>query len=208
MSEKLQAKVLVVTSGFVHPPYWGIIRLKRLLKDTTGIYPVFTSSFSALTQIEQYEAVLLYIHRQSINEYLISALLDFVKQGGGVLALHSASASFKFSDEYFRMLGGKFVAHGKVSQVEIFPVSDSNFPFSGIPAFTVKDEIYHHKIITDIRPHFVCYEQAEPIPVVWTNQYGEGRVCYAGLGHTVSTMGNAAYQQIIRAGLGWVCKNS
>ena len=44
----------------------------------------------------------------------------FVRAGGGVLAIHSATASFKGSPAYFEVLGGRFVGQGKWSDVYVY----------------------------------------------------------------------------------------
>jgi len=40
-------------------------------------------------------------------------------------------------------------------------------------------------------------------PVVWVNQYGDGRVFHFALGHDVGAMANPDFQQWLRRGVEW-----
>jgi len=152
-------------------------------------------------------AIVLYFHRKTISEQALKALDFFVTQGGGVLAVHSASASFKQNPGYFKILGGRFTGHGRVTPFEVRPVLSPNEPFAGIGSFNIRDEIYLHEVQPDISVHFETSYQGTSVPVVWTYRYGAGRICYAMPGHGVGGIKNPIYQEILARGLGWVSKS-
>ncbi len=133
----------------------------------------------------------------------MARLDEYVKNGGGILGIHSATASFKLNPaNYFDILGGRFIGHGKV---EAFEVKNQNSEvFRGIPNFEVRDELYLHELNNKIEVHFTTRHEGEDVPVVWTHLHGKGKVCYCGPGHTSGSMKNKNYQRILQRGLEWV----
>jgi type 1 glutamine amidotransferase len=149
-------------------------------------------------------ALVVYIHHKIISDGALKTFDAFVSNGGGILGVHTATASFKQQRHYFEILGGRFTGHGPVETFEVRPVSESNI-FAGIPAFTVKDELYIHEFQPGNDVHFTANHEGQDVPAVWTRQYGKGRVCYTVPGHTTASMRNKTYQKVLQRGLTWVC---
>lgn len=197
--------ILLATAGIFHPPFFGRVALARILTGLDGFEFQHIRSMERLTgDLEGYDALVIYIHQEIISEAAMMALDGFVLRGGGVLAVHSATASFKNTSEFTDLLGGKFTGHGKVEPFEVSPVSGSEV-FGGIPAFTVVDELYLHDLKPDVEVHFTTPLSGKPVPVIWTRTHGLGRVCYACPGHRAASMRVPAYQQVLQRGLEWVC---
>ena len=204
-------KILLVTDGFFHPPLMGRIALHQNLKQLNDFAFVHVSSLEKLpAELETFSALVLYYHRKTISGTALKKLENFVSNGGGILAIHAATASFKESVPYFEILGGRFIGHGAV---ENFEVRRSKFSeaetgrddiFGGLENFVVKDELYIHELQPGIEVHFTAQLQGRDVPVVWTYHHGKGKVCYAGPGHTTGSMCNKTYQQILQRGLRWV----
>ncbi len=198
-------KVLLITDGIIHPPILGQVALHRALTVLAGVSWEHTRSLEALpSRPGDYAALVLYFHHARISARALAALERFVAGGGGVLAIHSATASFKETPAYFDILGGRFAGHGPVEPFEVRPVSESRL-FGDIPPFTVRDELYRYEWRPGIRPHLVVTERGEELPVLWTYRYGQGRVCCAVPGHCAATMRHPTYQEVLRRGLLWVC---
>lgn len=198
-------KVLLVTDGLVHPPLLARKNLVQALVALDGFHFEHIRSLENLPEkLTEFSAVVLYFHHKGISEKALARLRDFVAQGGGVLALHSATASFKEQLGYFDILGGRFTGHGKVEKFEVRRVKDEIF--GGIESFVVKDELYLHETQSGIDVHFTARHEGKDIPAVWTYQYGKGRICYAVGGHRTETMKNESYQKILQRGLIWVSK--
>ena len=196
--------VLLVTDGFVHPPLSARRALHKLVEQSPFTIQ-HTHSMEKLPRgLEKFSAMILYFHHKSISEVPLARLDEFVSDGGGVLGIHTATASFKNQLPYFEILGGRFTSHGPIETIHIKPVAESEI-FAGIPAFTIKDELYIHELQPGIEAHFTTTSQGEQIPAVWTYHYGKGRVCYAMPGHRTETMWNPIYQEVLQRGLNWVC---
>lgn len=149
-----------------------------------------------------FSAMVLHYHHKTISDSALKRLDNFVRNGGGILAVHAATASFKQTMPYFKILGGRFIGHGKVENFKVQKVRDD--VFAGIENFVVKDELYVHELEPSIEVHFTAKHEGRDIPVVWTYRYGKGKVCHAVPGHTSATMSNLTYQKILRRGLEWV----
>jgi uncharacterized protein len=198
-------KILLVSDGIVHPPLFGRMALHKALKQLDGFSFVQVPSLEkAPSDLNPFSAMVLHYHHKTISDVALGRLDDFVKSGGGILAIHAATASFKETLPYFNILGGRFIDHGKVERFEV--VNQKSDVFSGIPNFIVRDELYIHELNDKILIHFTAKYEGRDVPVVWTYQYGNGKVCYAVPGHTTGSMNNEIYQQVLARGLKWVAE--
>ena len=201
-------KVLFVTDGIFHPPVFARIALHKTLAQLDGFEFQHTRTLEKLPgNLRDFSAIVIYVHHKKISETALATLDDFVSNGGGVLGVHTATAAFKKQLHYFEILGGRFVGHGPVERFKVKPVAESEI-FAGNPAFTVKDELYIHELQPGIMAHFTANHEGQEVPVVWTYQYGEGRVCYAVPGNLTETMRNKTYQKVLQQGLNWVCEEN
>jgi len=198
-------KVLLVTDGIFHPTLLGRLALHETVKQLDDFSYRHISSLEKLPDdLEPFSALVLHYHHNTISEKALGQLEKFAKNGGGILAIHAATASFKEAMSYFKILGGRFIGHGKVEDFEAQRVREDIF--GDIENFIVKDELYIHELEPGIEVHFMAKLDGKDIPVVWTNHYGKGKVCYAVPGHTTRTMRNKTYQQLLQCGLEWVTK--
>jgi len=196
-------KILLVSNGFFHPPLLGRLILHKTLRELSGFSFHKVSSLERLpTDLNTYAALVLHFHHKKVSDTALGRLDDFVKNGGGILAIHAATASFKDSPHFFEILGGRFIGHGAVEHLDIFKVNGG--VFSGIDGFIVKDELYIHELQPGIEVHFSAKHEGKDVPVVWTYRYHNGKVCYAVPGHTTGSMRNPNYQHILQRGLQWV----
>ncbi len=93
-------RVLFLGDNGHHQP---VRRSKEILPvlARNGIDLFYTDSRDDLNEAElnRYDAVMLYNNHMTVSQPQIGALLSFVEDGGGLVVLHCASASFKNSEE-------------------------------------------------------------------------------------------------------------
>jgi type 1 glutamine amidotransferase len=205
----VEVSVLLVSDGLAHPSLLGRFWLRRGLAAMPGYRFRRVASLEALPGLTpgSFQSIVLYIHHEALSPSALESLESFVRQGGGLLAVHSASASFKQEERYFAILGGSFREHGPIERFQVRPLTPQDEIFHGVPAFSVTDELYRHDYDPDNRVHFYTPVGEEREPVVWTRRYGQGRVCYCALGHTVATMRHPQVQRILQRGVAWACGN-
>ena len=200
-------KVLLITDGIFHPPLLGRLYLRKILTSMEGYLFHHIRSLEKLPlNISEFSALVMYFHHQSISDQPLRVFDDYLSRGGGVLAIHSATASFKECDRFTDILGGKFSRHGPVECFSVNPVSPESEIFGGIPAFDVLDELYLHDQQPDIQTHFTTVHKDVQVPMVWTRNHGLGRVCYACPGHRSTVFKQHAYREIMIRGLKWAAE--
>ena len=200
------AEILYVSDGFFHPP-WGARRaVRQVLLVVPDVRLAQLRSLNDLARLDvgRFAALVLYFHHKEITPHALEQLERFVQNGGGVLAIHSATASFKSRPRYFELLGGRFIGHGPVEPFTIRPSATVAPLFAGLKPFTVNDELYLHELQPGIQVQFEADYQGKAQPMVWTYQVGRGRVCYLTPGHRSATMRQPEMQELVRRGLQWV----
>jgi uncharacterized protein len=205
----MSTNILLVTDGWIHPPVAARFWLSYILTQPGSGYQfkrVRTLDGILKMDLSSFQALVLYFHHKRISEAALKIFEEYVVNGGGVLAIHSATASFKKQDHYTDIIGGKFAGHGPIEKFEINPVIATKKIFAGIPAFSINDELYIHDLQPDIETHFTALFNGEQVPMVWTRRHGDGRICYACPGHRSATLRVPAVQGILTKGLAWVCQ--
>jgi len=198
-------QVLLVSAGLFHPSLPCRFWLRRALVSLPGYHFTRASSLEALPRLslDSFRAIVLYVHHDTLSTAALDCLDAYLGRGGGLLALHSASASYKEEIRYHEILGGSFVTHGPVEGFSVQPSSPEDEVFCDIPPFSVRDELYRHEYNPANRIHFHTLVGGEREPVVWTRRRGEGRVCYCALGHTIGAVRHPHTWQILQQGLAW-----
>ena len=200
-------QVLLVSAGFFHPSLPCRFWLRRALVPLPGYHFTQASSLEALPRLslDPFRALVLYVHHDTLSTAALDCLDAYLGRGGGLLALHSASASYKEEPRFYEILGGRFVTHGPVEEFAVQLSSPQDEIFRNTPAFSVRDELYRHEYDPGNRVHLHTVVDGEREPVVWTRRWGQGRVCYCALGHTVGAVRHPQTRQILHQGLAWAC---
>jgi putative membrane-bound dehydrogenase-like protein len=155
-------------------------------------------------ELDRYHAVMLYNNHLTVSRPQITALLEFVADGGGLVVLHCASASFQNSEEFIRLVGGAFKSHGTgtFSPVRVAP---SHPAIAGVPALESWDETYVHtkhnpvnRTVLEVRR-----ENGHDEPWTWVRAYGQGRVFYTASGHDERTWSQPGFQRLVEQGTRW-----
>jgi type 1 glutamine amidotransferase len=131
------------------------------------------------------------------------AMRAFVRQGGGLLAVHSGTAGYESTPVLRALLGGVFVKHPPRCPVTAEP--RPGHPLArGAAAFTSTDEHYV-MALDDARADVFLTTRSEhgEQPGGWTRGEGEGRVCVLTPGHTVDVWLQPGFQVLLERALLW-----
>lgn len=132
-----------------------------------------------------------------------AAFVDYVRQGGSLLAIHSGTAEYREATALRKLLGGVFVHHPKQCPVTVTP--QAGHPLTtGSRAFTLTDEHYFMEMDDDAVDIFLTSssEHGEQ-PAGWTRTEGAGRVAVLTPGHNVEIWLEPAYQTLIINSMNW-----
>ena len=149
------------------------------------------------------------------------AMLDFVRNGKGIVFYHSANNAFWGWSEYDKLVGGTWRETADHAPYHSFTVKivDKDDPITlGLPpSFSQTDELYHGlSLQPNIRilasawddpknckgPNLRCGSGKDE-PLIWVQNYGAGRVFQTALGHDVKAMESAGFQITLQRGVEW-----
>jgi len=197
------------------------------LGSNSGIFEVTatedTSEFST-ENLKRYAAVMFYTTGElPMSGAQKTALLDFVRSGGGFLGVHSATDTFYAWPDYLELVGGYFNGHPwhQAVTIEVVDPNDSLVAFLG-NSLQVEDEIYQisdfdyrgSRVLLRLDPSSVdlsktgVHQRFYGWPLAWKRFYGQGRVFYTALGHEPSVWQDARYQRILTNAILWSMRRS
>lgn len=151
----------------------------------------------------RYDVVMLYGNSPHLSRGREVALLNFVAGGGGLVAVHSASAMFGNSDAYVSLVGGAFESHG-VDSFGTDIVRPDHPVMRGVSNVVSWDETYvHDRHNPDKEVLSVRVDGDHEEPWTWVRRHGAGGVFYTAWGHDERTWSNAAFHDLIERGIRW-----
>ncbi|MHC5065207.1 MAG: ThuA domain-containing protein [Planctomycetota bacterium] len=223
-----QSRVLFLThsAGYTH----GVVKRgdggelayaeQQLLANTASQFQVDVTqdcgTINAKT-LSKYAAVIFYTTGElPISESQKSALLDYVRQGGGFVGVHCATDTFYEWAEYGEMIGGYFDGHPWHQEVRVKVESPEHPSVAHLEdGFAHYDEIYQQRnwsrenkqVLLSLDPESVDISKGKredgDYALAWCREYGEGRVFYTALGHGEEAWKEARFLRHLNAGIRW-----
>jgi len=138
--------------------------------------------------------------KQAVENALRKALLDYVRGGGGIMAIHFAIAANRQWPEFGQLIGGKFTGHPWNEEIGVM-VDDPASPLVaawGGKDFRIADEIYQYgkpfdrgkcRVLVSLDPERTnmgvkwINQPDNDWPLAWVKTYGKGRIFYTSFGH-------------------------
>jgi type 1 glutamine amidotransferase len=230
---KKARKLLVIDlcpqGGFYHRtlPYANFA-LELMAKNTGAFEPIFDNDLDNLKypKIKEYDAVFLnsVVGPVFSDPDVINGLIRFVREGGGVAAIHGSTFASPDVPEYGELLGATSAPH-RAFESAMLKIDDPNSPltqqFEGHDIAYV-DELYHFppsgpysREKLHVLMSIDLAKSEPPAPdlavrpdkdygLVWIKSYGKGRVFNCALGHTVLLFGTPQMAQMVFAGIQFV----
>lgn len=212
-------KVLLVTGDDVLP-YHDWHTVSQALKETLvscGKFEVRVCEdagvLDSAATLGRYDLVLLDYYNAKTPTLSAGAkenLASFVKDGKGLVITHLSSASFKEWEEFHKLCGRYWVmgksGHGPRGVFKA-RITKTDSPITqGLAEFEADDELYS-KLQGDV-PITVLLEadsdwSKKTEPLVFTVEYGKGRVFHETLGHDAKAVNNPTVQKLIQRGCEW-----
>lgn len=152
-----------------------------------------------------------------VNECTPRDFEDYVKNGGGFLAVH-AGASFTEKNmaentitparEYINFVGCQFVTHPPRCPVT-YRVLDVPHPVTaGVETFCERDEHYQIEMSVDDAQVLMesSSDHAATMPAAYVRKVGKGRLCTLIPGHILAVWQNPQFQKLLVNAMNW-CMN-
>jgi type 1 glutamine amidotransferase len=205
-------KVLIITGDDVGAHNWKeTTPCTKGILDKTGKFDTTVveglTIFSSKDELAKYDVIYFMLYNNKKTELSDDAkanLLAFVKEGKGLVVTHLASASFPKWDEWGKLCGRYWKmgtsGHGPGGEFAN-TVAVKDHPITkGLEDFKTTDELYaklqgEEKINILVTADSDWSKKTEPM--VWTVDYGKGRVACHTFGHDKKAFESAAVQKII-----------
>lgn len=139
-------------------------------------------------------------NKAAVEQVLSKSLLDYVANGGGIMAIHFAIAANRHWPQFQQLLGAAFTGHPWNEEVGI-TVEEPGHPlvaaFSG-KDFRIADEIYQYgdpydrskvRVLVSLDPERTnmgvkwINRKDNDFALAWVKSYGRGRIFYTSFGH-------------------------
>ncbi len=148
-----------------------------------------------------------------LDQRLKNSLVEFIKEGKGLVVLHASVASFESWPEYGRIVGARFDGHPWKDVDVTFKIDRPKHPLTQLfktTSFVLNDEIYQVKdpYSRDSLNVLVSIDAAKTdmtrkginrkdrdFGITWIKKYGKGRVFYCALGHKHELFWNSTILQ-------------
>lgn len=192
-------------------PLWQQ-RWARLLSLAEQVEVSVASEWPTEEQLEASDLIVLYSANSAWTAAKAADLDRFLQRGGGLVLLHFAVHGKDDVQLYADRVGlaAKFppakYRHGAV-RLE-FP--DQDHPIvRGFQPLDLLDETYWNLHASQLgKPHVVAtaMEEERPHPILWTYEYGRGRVFASILGHYTWTFDDPLFRILYLRGMMWAAK--
>jgi hypothetical protein len=213
-------RVLLITGGhdFEQPQFFKLFNESPEITVRIAEHP-HAHELLRPESATNYDVLVAYDMYQEISETAKGDLVNWLKQGKGLVVLHHAIASYQAWPEYSRIIGAhyyleKSVVNGVQKPRSTYQhavhfrvhVVDPTHPVTkGIEDFDIYDETYNLFDVTrEVHPLLTTEEALSNRIIAWAKNYGSARVVYLQSGHDHFAYENPNYQRILKQALLWV----
>jgi len=215
----LTKKALFLAGGWDgHEPQATAELFAGLLNDE-GYETEISNTLDTLLDSEKINALDLIVPvwtQSTITNEQLNNLLTAIEDGVNIGGWHGGMAdAFRDSVYYQFMVGGQWVAHPGDMIDYTVQITNKDHPITaGLSDFAMHSEQYYlhvdpsNKVLatTTFSGEHCSWIDATVMPVVWTRQWGKGKVFYSSLGHNMQDFDVPEAREIVRRGLLWASK--
>lgn len=197
-------------SAWHHDHYNHI--LADYVKDFADIVVTRDPSVLREDSLKKYDMIINNAMFMRPSESQLKAFFQFIESGKPFFAIHAGHLSFLNSDQYFNMIGGRFINHEDIKTFEV-TTFDSWYGWEAeskrfkhpivkdVANFKTLDELY---LVQFTSPELEVIARAEYHPIMWTRNWGKGKVLCLTLGHGDFSQKNEGFQSLFVNGTKWL----
>jgi uncharacterized protein len=164
-------------------------------------------------ELANYAAIVFMLYNNKkvkLSDAAKTNLVEYVKGGKGFVPCHLASASFNDWKEWNEMCGRYWVmgksSHGPRGEIKA-RIANKEHPITkGAEDFSADDELYA-KLLGDVKINVLVEADSDwskkTEPLMWTLEYGQGRVFANAFGHDGKAVKNPAVAKLMVRGCEW-----
>ncbi|MBS9525557.1 ThuA domain-containing protein [Litoribacter alkaliphilus] len=221
MAQHFQFKAIAIstTEGFRHESIEsGVEGLRKLAKenffllDHTEDIDIFASE-----RLHEYDVIILL---NTTGEIFLEphqeGFKKFVRDGKGVVGIHSATDTAYEWEWFTKLIGAQFSSHPEIQTAKVKTKDNSHASTLHLPAeWLWTDEWYNFKnfnedvkVLLEVDPE--SYDTGDKNithhPIAWHHEYDGGRVFYTALGHVNHAYQSQIFLQHLMGGIWYAAK--
>jgi hypothetical protein len=145
-----------------------------------------------------------------------AAVKEFVNAGNGLYAMHNSSHISHCSKNYREVMGGAYIGHPTLRPFKVRVVNKDHPITQGIQDFIVNDEQHYVEYDKDRKYILMETENVDGLDYdgrgtksisAWAYDYGQGRVAFTGVGHTIHALWVPQYLETQKRVIRWLLKD-
>jgi type 1 glutamine amidotransferase len=149
-------------------------------------------------------------HAVSLDPADLDVVARYVRDGGGLLALHTAVICFDGDPTWHELCGASWrwgrSSHPPLGpvRVEITDAGRDHAVTAGLEPFVIEDEAYGFLDQSDdLDPLLTTTHEGRRHPLLWARSVGDGRVATDLLGHGAASFGHPTHRIILSRVAAW-----
>ena len=220
--------VLIYTQngkGYVHDNVAASVECLKKICDANGWTYEATDSAAVFDSADKVKGVDALVFSNTNNETFDTeaqkkVFQDYIRGGGGFVAIHSACGSERNWPWFWANLGGKFVRHPALQKFDVEVIDKAHPSTEHLPAiWNWEDEFYymnelnprvHILLVGDLRTLKDDQKDKYPgrvfgdyFPLAWCQEFDGGRQWYTALGHKIEYYQDPNFIKHLEGGLRW-----
>lgn len=215
-----QAKTIDGKPGFIHNNTKAAVEMLQKLGADNKFAVDVTEDPAAFTpdNLAKYNALVFTSTNNQIfeTEEQQAAFQKYIRNGGGLVGIHSATGSMRGWPWFAQMIGGRFQRHPKLQPFTI-KVVDKTHPSTAFLGDTWKweDEFYFHTLLAEDNHVLLAgdlktlTDKTKPetrdslYPLAWCRNFEGGRVWFTALGHKPEYYADENFRKHVLGGIVW-----
>ncbi|HSW44636.1 MAG TPA: ThuA domain-containing protein [Phycisphaerae bacterium] len=199
-------KTLLLTGGKIHKGV-AIGDVLQPAMEKTGKFDItrVNEDLDVLVadKIAPYDLVVFYWTMGEITEAQKRGVMNHIASGKGFVTFHSGADSFRGDPDWRAFVGGYFLTHPKYRTFQV-SITENKSPITeGIDEFMIFDEQYVLEYNPKVNVLANGLWKGQTMPVMWTQDWGKGRVFYSALGHDPKACEQEMFQKLAFRGMLW-----
>ncbi len=140
---------------------------------------------------------------EPVPESIAGALLEFVRRGGGLLAVHNGIC-WAGTPALRPLFGAVFTGHPDSAAMRYAPVGGHPIT-AGLAAFELHEEPYRYDVGKGLDAELILQyaHEGREWPAGWARQYGAGRFAHLQPGHRAEAFASPGYAELARRAARW-----
>ena len=218
---KQKEKSLLFLLGGMWHDFDGFTNAMKPIFEAEGYRVESTYDLDILKHIDQYSYDLLVSytcftkHRPDHNDTgpekmtddQLRGLTRWVREGGSLLAAHSATVIGDSDLELGRLLGGVFISHPQPFTFTVIPLTGEHPITAGLDAFEIQDEFYIQRYDPTVEMHMATLYEGKLHPMAWSRTEVKGRVVHIAPGHFPEVWNHPTYQRLMLQAAAWLTES-